>query len=135
MALLDDYYQAIPRGRGQEFAHHPGALLAARVTLSRAARSIGPLTRKVYHPVYRDLHKMRIRELRDARELEEAAKDIMASCDAPPTSGATCRNSGLRGGTTTMSLCESPLATLLSMKFATPSTLPATTGYAKFRTS
>jgi hypothetical protein len=31
----------------------PGSvLLAARVTLSRAARSIGPLSRKVYHPVY-----------------------------------------------------------------------------------
>jgi hypothetical protein len=71
------YYQAIPRGRGQAFAHHPGSLLAARVTLSRAARSIEPLSRKVYHPVYGDLHQMRVRELRDALELVETSKDII----------------------------------------------------------
>jgi len=81
VAILDGYYQAmaaLPRGRGQlSFAHHPGSILAARVTLSRAARSIGPLSRKVYHPVYGDLHKMRVRELRDALELKETAKDII----------------------------------------------------------
>ena len=81
VAILDGYYQAmaaLPRGRGQlSFAHHSGALLAARVTLSRAVRSIRPLSHKVYHPVYGDLHKMRVRELRDALELKETAKDII----------------------------------------------------------
>ena len=39
---------------------------------------MGPLSRKAYHPVYGDLHKMRVRELGDARQLEKTAKDIIS---------------------------------------------------------